>query len=173
MPDLAHLAALAILVGLTCYAAAVDLRQMIIPDPVNLAIFVSGIAASFLLGVTGPVSALAGAVLGGGGLWLVQRAFRAYRGYDGLGLGDVKFAAAAGAWTGMEGLAFALVLASLSALLYLLARRLVDSGFDARQPMPFGPFLAVGVVSVTGFAILTGASMVEIIDAWLWRLHGG
>lgn len=173
MPGLAQLAALAALLGLTAYAAAVDVRSMIIPDLVNAAIFLCGIAASFLPGSIGPIAALAGAALGGCGLLLLQAAFRAYRGYDGLGLGDVKFAAAAGAWTGAEELALALALASMSALAYLMVRRAFDAKFDARHPLPFGPFLGLGVVSVVTARTLIGMPMIDILDLWLLHLHTG
>jgi leader peptidase (prepilin peptidase)/N-methyltransferase len=173
MPDPAQLAALAVLLGLTLYAAAVDFRSMIIPDRVNLAVFLCGIAASFLPGTIGPIAALTGAAVGGCGFLLLQAAFRAYRGYDGLGLGDVKFAAAAGAWTGVEELALALALASMSALAYLLVRKLLDAKFDARHPLPFGPFLGLGVVSVVTARTLVGMPMIDILDLWLLRLHRG
>src|SRR3712207_244342 len=97
--DTASLAAVAVLCALTSYAAAVDIRSMRIPDRVNLAIFLTGLAASSVLGVVDLVSALAGAAVGGGCLLAVRQAFRSWRGYDGLGLGDVKFVAAAGTWT--------------------------------------------------------------------------
>lgn len=170
VPDLSHATALTILLGLTLYAAVIDIRSMIIPDQVNLAIFVCGLAASFFLGIVHPVSALAGSVLGGGLLFIVMKVFRSYRGYDGLGLGDVKFTAAAATWTGIEGLAFALALASLSALLYMLARQIFDSRFDSQHPIPFGPFLGLGATLVAGFQILTGLSMTDVVDAWLPRL---
>ena len=170
MPDLSHFVALTILLGLTLYAAVIDIRSMIIPDLVNLAIFVFGLVASFLLGIVDPVSAIAGSALAGGLLFIVMTVFRAYRGYDGLGLGDVKFATAAATWTGIEGLAFALALASLSALIYFVVRQTFDSRFDSQHPIPFGPFLGLGATLVAGFQILTGFSMIDVVDAWLPRL---
>jgi leader peptidase (prepilin peptidase) / N-methyltransferase len=167
MPEPSHIFALGILLVLMIYVAAVDMKFMIIPDAVNAAIFLTGMAASFILGLVEPLSALAASMLAGGFLVIVQRTFRAYRGYDGLGWGDVKFVAAAGAWTGVEGVALALLVASVSALLYLLGRQILDRGFDMGGRIPFGPFLALGATSVVVLQILLGMPMMDIMDVWL------
>ena len=44
-----------------------------------------------------------GAVIGAI-FWLLRRLYFAFREVQGLGLGDVKFLAAAGIWSGVEGL---------------------------------------------------------------------
>ncbi|MEA1833479.1 A24 family peptidase [Methylobacterium durans] len=156
--------ALLVLLLLAATAAAVDIRAMIIPDAVNLMILVTGLSASLLLGTVEPASALAGALLGGGLLLGVRAAFRSRRGYHGLGLGDVKFVAAAGTWTGLEGLAPMLLAASLTALAYMGARRLLDPGFDTGRRIPFGPFLALGTAAVAALQIGSGTSVLDLID---------
>jgi leader peptidase (prepilin peptidase)/N-methyltransferase len=159
--------ALGILLLLMAYVAIIDIKFMIIPDPVNAAIFLSGMTASFALAVVDPLSALCASVLGGGFLVLIQTAFRAYRGYDGLGWGDVKFVAAAGTWTGLEGVPLTLLIASLSALVYVGTRQMLDLGFNMHHRLPFGPFLALGATSVAGLQILSGRSMADIMDIWM------
>jgi leader peptidase (prepilin peptidase)/N-methyltransferase len=161
------LAAVAVLTGLAGYAAAVDIRSMRIPDRVNMAILVTGLTASFLLDVVEPASAMAGAVLGGGALLAIRQAFRAWRGYDGLGLGDVKFVAAAGTWIGVEGLSFALLAGCLSALAFVGAWRVRGQEFDPRRPIPFGPFLAFGAVTVAAGQIITGVTALDLLDRFL------
>ncbi|MER2263867.1 A24 family peptidase [Methylobacterium oxalidis] len=156
--------ALLILLLLAGAAAASDIRAMIIPDAVNLLILVTGLGASVILGTVEPVSALAGALLGGGLLLGVRWAFRARRGYHGLGLGDVKFVTAAATWIGLEGLAPMLLLASLSALAYMGGRRLLDAGFDTGGRIPFGPFLALGTAAVAALQIGSGTSVLDLID---------
>ncbi|MDR7039566.1 leader peptidase (prepilin peptidase)/N-methyltransferase [Methylobacterium sp. BE186] len=156
--------ALLVLLLLAGAAAASDIRAMIIPDAVNLLILATGLGASLLLGTVEPASALAGALLGGGLLLGVRTAFRSRRGYHGLGLGDVKFVAAAGTWTGLEGLAPMLLLASLTALAYMGGRRLLDPGFDTGRRIPFGPFLALGTAGIAVLQIGTGTSVLDLID---------
>lgn len=165
--DLSHLTAVGVLGLLTVYAVVMDIRHLIIPDSVNLAIFVSGMVTSLVLPNMNPGSALAAAAIGATFMSLVQAGFRLYRGYDGLGLGDVKFIAAASMWIGLEGLPFALLVASASALIYLTIRRVVDTTYSVAQPIPFCPFLAIGFMGIASLQILTGLSPYDVVDGWL------
>lgn len=79
-------------------------------------------------------------------LLALMQGYRRWRGRDGLGLGDVKLAAVAGAWLGWVTIAAVVELAALAALgayLVTAARR--------RQPLrgaaflPFGAFLAPAI----------------------------
>src|SRR5581483_9261666 len=72
-----------------------------------------------------------GTVAGGASLWLVRAGYYALRGREGLGLGDVKLAAAAGAWVGWQMLSLVLLMAATAALgLVLIA------GLLRRAPLP-------------------------------------
>jgi leader peptidase (prepilin peptidase) / N-methyltransferase len=166
MLELSHAAALVVLIVLMGSVAGIDMKLMIIPDALNAAIFVTGMMASFCLGIVDSISALSASILGGGFLVIVQATFRIYRGYDGLGWGDVKFVAAAATWTGIEGVAMALLIASTSALTYVLGRQILDVGFEMRRRVPFGPFLALGATSVAMLQILSGRSMMDVVDLW-------
>jgi leader peptidase (prepilin peptidase) / N-methyltransferase len=167
MLALPHAAALSLLMALMMMVAVIDIRSMIIPDWVNAAIFVSGLLASLIVDAVNPLSALAASGIAAALLALVQMAFRAVRGYDGLGWGDVKFIGAAATWTGLEGLAFALLVASILALFFVLSSQALTRKFDYRQRIPFGPFLALGATSVAGFQLLSGISMLDVMDMWL------
>ncbi|MCC6890677.1 MAG: prepilin peptidase [Hyphomicrobiales bacterium] len=147
---------------LSAAAAIIDMKRFLIPDTVNIAIFIAGIAVSFLVGAVTPLSALIGAVVGGMSVWAIQAAFRMWRGYDGLGLGDVKFVAAAGTWTGIEGFALALVIASAAALIYVMCRRVVNRGFDATQPIPFCPALSLGFFAIAAAQLLGGMPVLDM-----------
>lgn len=64
-----------------------------------------------------------------------------------LGLGDAKLAALLGAWLGLTGLGLAIALAVLAgAVVGLLGR--ISGRLGARDPFPFGPFLAAGAAAV-------------------------
>ena len=61
------------------------------------------------------------------------------------GLGDVKLFAAAGAWVGWQGLPSVLLIGAATGLAaaLLLARAKGPPG--PREPVPFGPYLALGL----------------------------
>jgi leader peptidase (prepilin peptidase)/N-methyltransferase len=161
------LAAMALFAGLALWAALFDIRFMRIPDELNLAIFAGGVATSFAFGRVEPASALGAAALGGGGLLLLRLAFRAYRGYDGLGLGDVKFVAASAAWIGVEDLSFALLAGCTAALGYVAASELRGRAIGKKQRIPFGPFLATGALVVVALRTFAGAPVADMVAEWL------
>lgn len=66
------------------------------------------------------------------------------KGREGLGLGDAKLFAVAGAWTGWMALPFILLAASCSGLLAAFATR-------ASSRIAFGPHLALGFILVWFF----------------------
>ena len=68
------------------------------------------------------------------------------RGRDGLGLGDVKFAAAAGVWLDWPAMPVAIEIAALAALaLYVLGHVLGRRRIQATTRLPFGLFLAPAI----------------------------
>ena len=69
-------------------------------------------------------------------------AYRRLRGREGIGLGDAKLFAAAGAWLSWTGLPSVLLLAAAAGLAgHLLAARLTGRRLKGRE-LPFGPYLA-------------------------------
>jgi leader peptidase (prepilin peptidase)/N-methyltransferase len=93
---------------------------------------------------------LAAAAIAAGALYLVRLAYRNMRGIEGLGLGDVKLAAAAGAWLGLAPLPATLLLAAGAALAAVLlqALRPREAKVTAQTPVPFGSFLAPSIMIV-------------------------
>ena len=72
--------------------------------------------------------------------------YRALRGRDGLGLGDVKLAAVAGAWLGLPALFAAIELATLAAIgAYLLNAAIKRQPLKSTAFLPFGSFLAPAI----------------------------
>lgn len=124
----------------------IDLETYLLPDVLTLPGAGLALACSLLLpplwtlGV-GWERALAGATLGGGGLWLVSALYRRIRGVDGLGLGDAKLMLLVGALLGPAAVGLTLFFGACLALpAGLLAAR--EGGMQAR--LPFGPFLCAG-----------------------------
>ncbi len=127
--------ALLLLIGLALVAAQIawqDLVTFTISDLAVLALGVLGLAARFteealsgfpLLTILG--LALLDGLLCGAAFLLVREGFYRWRGFDGLGFGDVKLALAGGILVGTEGFAWTVLAASLGGLtiaLWLRAR---------------------------------------------------
>ncbi|MDD3642497.1 MAG: prepilin peptidase [Candidatus Krumholzibacteria bacterium] len=134
--------------------AMIDWDHRIIPDEISLPLLAAGLAWSLVNPALGPLSSVAGALAGGGSLWLVGAAYRRLRGVEGMGGGDVKLMAMIGAWLGLGLVLPVIVLASFFGSLYGVS--LMRRGGDGRTEVAFGSFLApaAGVCLVCGQAIL-------------------
>jgi leader peptidase (prepilin peptidase)/N-methyltransferase len=125
-----------------------DIRFGIIPNWLNALIAVLGLARG--LAMDGSSGALTGAIAGvaiGTALLLLRQGYFAWRGVQGLGLGDVKFLAAAGVWTGLADFPLLLLIATLAALVLAGILRLTGRAVTARTAIPFGPSLALGLLA--------------------------
>jgi leader peptidase (prepilin peptidase)/N-methyltransferase len=89
---------------------------------------------------------LAAALSGALGLLAIRKAYSVLRGREGLGLGDVKLAGVAGAWTGFAGLTPVLLfacLAAIAAVLVMTARG--KQAITGATPIPLGATLAPAI----------------------------
>jgi leader peptidase (prepilin peptidase) / N-methyltransferase len=133
-----------ILAGILLALAIADFHRMILPNRLNLLLAAAGASQSIIAGQPGVIDAALGAFVGGACLMMVAALFRRYRGVDGLGRGDLKLVAAAGIWTGWQGIPVMLLVASVSALAFVAIRVMWNREFDSNARMPFGPFLGAG-----------------------------
>ena len=140
--------------------ALVDARRSIIPDICNSLLGLTGIAAHWLLGSFDALRILASVAIFGGTFALARAVHFHTRGQIGLGLGDVKMAAAAGCWLAIASLPLFLAAASLSALFFVLVMLPVWKGNLRTRRVPFGPFLALGLA----LTWLVEASPVSILE---------
>jgi len=120
----------------------IDWRRTVLPDVLTLPLIVLGVVAAWALAPDELRDRVAGAACGYLGLWLVALIYRRLRGRDGLGLGDAKLLAAAGAWVGASGLPSVLAGAALAALAAAGGLTLAGTRLDRHSALPFGPFLA-------------------------------
>lgn len=121
----------------------IDWRHTILPDALTLPLIVIGLALAGVLEPDRLWDPLLGAVFGYAGLRVVAWAYRRLRGREGLGLGDAKLLAAAGAWVGVTGLPSVLVGAAVAALAVAGGLILAGHRLNRHSALPFGPFLAV------------------------------
>jgi leader peptidase (prepilin peptidase)/N-methyltransferase len=140
-------ACLALLMGAI---ALYDARYFIIPNVLNAAALVLALAHAAALepdaAAVQIAMALVRAAAAGGTFLAVKLAYRGLRGREGLGMGDVKLAAVAGAWLDWFAILVAVEIAVLVALgAYLLRGVLARRPLRATGAMPFGLYLAPAI----------------------------
>lgn len=124
--------------------ALVDADEMWLPDRLTLPLLGTGLIAATLTPDRSLVDALIGGVAGFGVLWIASRAYRLARNREGLGGGDPILFGAIGAWTGWIGLPSVLLWACAAGLSWVGARKLARRPLGSDEPLPFGPFIAIG-----------------------------
>lgn len=128
----------------------IDMEKMIIPDAISL----NGIVLGFLISSCELIpsmdwkTSLYGIVLGAAILYAPAYLFRLITGVDGLGGGDIKLMAMVGAFTGLQGVVFTLIIASLAGCLVgmigVLYKRISQNSL-----IPFGPFISCSAILYT------------------------
>ena len=116
--------------------ALLDSAHLWLPDRLTWPLLGLGIA----LGPGTLAQRALAAAIAGLALWLLRALYQRLRGREGLGLGDVKLAAAVGSWLSPPLLAPLLLLASLLGLVAAALRRLRGQGAGE---LPFGACLAL------------------------------
>jgi leader peptidase (prepilin peptidase)/N-methyltransferase len=146
--DIGFLALLCLLSGVLAW---IDIRHGIIPDWLNATVAGLGLSKAVIAGgaIAGLDAACEGAAIAAI-FWLLRRLYFAFRKIQGLGLGDVKFLAAAGLWIGVAGLPILLVVATLTALACAGVMQFTGRQLTAQTSMSFGPFLAIGLLFAWG-----------------------
>ncbi|MFG1293604.1 A24 family peptidase [Xanthobacter oligotrophicus] len=139
--------------------ALVDGQHFIIPDGLSATGLLLGLAYATASDNDAAEGLLAALLCGGTTalLFLALRAsYRALRGREGLGLGDVKLAGVAGLWLSPLAIALAVEIAALSGLLaYGVAALLAGRVPHAAARLPFGLFFAPAI------------AIALILDFWL------
>jgi len=128
----------------------IDYEHKIIPYRITLPGIVLGLGAGSYL--TGPINSGLGFLLGGGLFYLLAVLSR-----GGMGGGDIKFIAAAGALLGCQKVLLVIflgaILGSIVGLVLMAAKKK-----DRKSQIPFGPFLAIGTL----IAIFFGDDLISL-----------
>ena len=125
--------------------AVSDWRRYRVPDPLVAAALALRAFDLFVMPAEPPLPALAAAaaraLVMSGLFYLFRLAYRRWRGREGMGLGDVKLAAVAGAWVDWPWLPAVVQVAALSGLALAIlraARRGQKLGATTRLPFAVG-----------------------------------
>ena len=136
--------------------AWIDARHWLLPDLLTLPLVIAGLVAALAVAP----GELASRALGAAGGYAFFRGlaflYRKLRGRDGLGQGDAKLLAAAGAWVGAAALPQVILIAAFAGLCAAGVMRIAGVRLGASSALPFGPFLALAIWIVWLLPALTG-----------------
>lgn len=138
------LAVSALLAVVLAALSAIDLATFRLPDALTLPLIAAGPVLAWALGWDDALWRLGAAAAGYVFLYAAAAAYRWARGREGLGLGDAKLLAAAGAWLGIEALPTVMLYATSTALTGVITAMLMGYRVGGASHVPFGPFLALG-----------------------------
>ena len=124
---------------------AIDLEHRILPNRITMPGIIVGLICSVWL-PPGIESAILGALVGGGTLYLLGEGYYRLRGDEGLGMGDVKMLAMIGAFLSWKATLLTLVLSSFVGALVGVAF-IVSGRGGMKYALPFGTFLALGALA--------------------------
>jgi leader peptidase (prepilin peptidase)/N-methyltransferase len=122
-----------------------DITAFVLPNFLTYSLLLGGLGLSLAGGREAALESIIGAAAGGASLLLVKWVYRRIKEREGLGLGDVKLFAAAGAWVGAQGLPQTLLIASLGGLLYAGVYFRGASRKIALERVPFGAGICIGL----------------------------
>lgn len=136
------------LIGISCALAwtllllsLVDALAFRLPDVLTLPLLIVGVAVAWWLPDHDVFGHAVAAFLGAAVFYAISVAYRQTRGQDGLGLGDVKLAGAAGAWLGWQALPYVVLLACAAGFVWV-GISMMRRGKEALQErIPFGAAL--------------------------------
>jgi leader peptidase (prepilin peptidase)/N-methyltransferase len=125
--------------------ALIDYRHYLLPDGLTLPLVALGLVAAWLDDPAELAAHVIGAVAGYAAFLLIALAYRRLRGREGLGQGDAKLLAVAGAWVSWQGLPSVVLLGAGATLGLLLWQRWRGGALRLDQRVPFGPGLCLGL----------------------------
>lgn len=161
----------------------IDAEHMILPNVITYPLFVFAFAVRILFPIlfgdqyftdtttfsegvfvglptwgSSVAAGVAGALAGGGSLWLIGAIWKSIRGIDAMGLGDVKMMLGLGAILGWKLTIVAIFIAAFSGALIGIALIIKQKDKNLQAQIPFGIFLGIGSI----IAILFG----DPLAAW-------
>ncbi len=150
---------------------AVDCKYKLIPDSISVGGIVAGLLISLVPGGITPLQSLLGAVVAGGGLYLLGWIATKVLKKDAMGFGDVKLLAGYGALMGITGAVETLLVAALLGILVMVPYGMIKNKAAERAAknknapeneengqIPFGPFLAIAAPII----YLWGSTLLDV-----------
>lgn len=123
----------------------------------DLPMLLNGPLAGMPLWAASLIGAFAGALIGGGSLWLMGWTWEKLRGIEAMGLGDVKMMFMVGAYLGWRLTILNIFVGVLSGSVIGMALMMRQGRRNMQMLLPFGVFLGIGAIA----ALLIGSNIVE------------
>ena len=120
--------------------AEIDLKMLLLPDILTIPLLIGGFVFAAFFGVNVSAEESAAAAMAGYVLPVVATLLMLWRSVDAFGGGDIKLLSAIGAWLGLEGGIYTILLSCLVFGLYSAVRR--------QRAGAFGPSLSVSAVII-------------------------
>ncbi len=120
--------------------AEVDLKMLLLPDILTIPLLIAGFVFAAFVGVHITAEESAAAALAGYVLPVLATLLMLWRSVDAFGGGDIKLLAAIGAWLGLEGVIYTILLSCLIFGLYSAVRH--------QRAGAFGPSLSVSAIII-------------------------
>ena len=144
-------AAVALAWFLICLTA-VDLAVFRLPDVLTLPLICIGLATAFIPPGAPMIERLVGAAAGYVSLRVLALVWRRWRGVEGIGAGDAKLLAAAGAWLGWRPLPTVVLVACAAAFAFAGVRLMIRGRETLKEPIAFGAPLSLSLFLVWLYA---------------------
>lgn len=148
--------------GWTLLALAwIDAEHFILPDFLTVPLIAAGLLVTWWLEPAALLDHAVGAALGLMFVIIVRHIYAMVRGREGIGLGDAKLLAAAGAFVSWDGLPSVVAVGAVAGLGTVLAdgvlrRRKGEGSISLSDRVPFGTFLCLGAWIVWLYGPLGG-----------------
>jgi leader peptidase (prepilin peptidase) / N-methyltransferase len=123
--------------------AMIDFRHLVLPDALSLPLIPAGLAVAWALDPALLPGHALGAIIGFAAFVVIAWAYRRLRHREGLGLGDAKLLAAAGAWLGWQALPSVVLIAAATGLALALAGSIEGGKLAWTSRVALGPHLAL------------------------------
>jgi leader peptidase (prepilin peptidase)/N-methyltransferase len=120
----------------------IDTKRFLLPDVLTLPLIVAGLTVTWVWTSQDLVDHSLAAALGYLSFQALAFAYHGLRGRHGLGGGDAKLIAAAGAWCGLAALPLVVLGSALAGLLAVLGLALAGRTVKLTTRIPFGPCIA-------------------------------
>ena len=125
--------------------AAIDWRHFVLPDIVTWPLVAAGLLVAVAIEPALLPHHAIGAAVGFAAFAALAWGYRKLRGREGLGMGDAKLLAGAGAWVSWAGLGSVVLIAAASGLAVALARGPLGHPPRPGDRVAFGPYLCLGL----------------------------
>ncbi len=120
----------------------IDARHFIIPNVLIYPLLIAGLFFGASISQPFLFDCVIGAIVGFGAFKGIAMIFRKLRGYEGLGSGDAKLIAVAGAWVGWQSLPDVIFLSAMFGLTFSAIESARGKALARNTKIPFAPFLS-------------------------------